>query len=227
MHDASRNHKQMKYRMHILMLSAQSIQYGTGGIGEPAAEKQHKAGNRQHLKQRLDCRDDEPPRTQIADHGQYPVFLQVYRVEYHAHDGTYPNNAKQYPREQRMGRPKPAQEKGRICACDHQKYGAVVDHLKNLFGRAMADQPVINAGHGIEDDHHAAIDGAGDDAPCVCVDGGSADTKDKRRKGECETGDMRGHIEDFLASGIIRYLSVFQLRSLHEYSSKNIISTSQ
>ena len=78
----------------------------------------------------------------------------------------------------------------------------MIHDLKDPLPYQAGGEPVIDAGHGIEQDHGDTVDGGGDNGIRVSVQGGENDAKDGRRYGEGAPDDMGDHMKAFFRAGV-------------------------
>ena len=93
-----------------------------------------------------------------------------------------------------MARSQRRQHDRGIGAGDQKVDGAVVDDLEHLF-RHHGAQPVVDAGHGVQQNHGRTVDGAAHHTPGGAFGGGGDDAQHQRRNRERSAHNMGDHIE--------------------------------
>ena len=214
MENAARQHKQVKHRMHVPVLFPHAIEYRTDGIRDAAQQQQHGAAGGEHLHRGADKEDDAPAHGQETDHGKDFVPVQVNGRQGDGHGGASPHDPENHPGVDRIPGAQRGQHDGGIGTGNQKIDGAVVDHLENLFGHFRA-QAVVDAGHGVQQDHGGAVDGAADHPPDTAVDSGHDHAQHQRGNGERPSHDVGHHVEDLFAFGIVWQDTVPQFCSRH------------
>ena len=198
--------------MHPLFLAANAIEHGTDGVGDASGEKQIKPGLCQHLHDHLGKGDNGPAHTDVADHGEDPVLLQVDGRQHCGNDGHDPLEAKEKPAQLRIDGPDGRQGNDGVGAANEKIDGAVVDDLHDLLAHA-GPQTVVDAGYTVKDDHAEAVDGGADDSVDVAVLGCQHNAHGQSRHAHGSAHNMGDGIHDLFAGAIVRKLPVSQLGS--------------
>ena len=90
----------------------------------------------------------------------------------------------------------------------------MVKYLHHLFAQGGL-QTVVDAGNGEHGNHGAAVNGGGDNAPGIAVEGGENDAQRQRHDAHGAADDVGDHVHDLFAPAVIRELAVGQFRSFH------------
>ena len=85
----------------------------------------------------------------------------------------------------------------------------MVDHLHNPLPHVEME-PVVYAGHGVEQDHGTAVDGGAHHRPGIASQGGEHNRQHQREDAEGRSDHVGGHIENFLTAGIVWHGTVFE-----------------
>ena len=83
---------------------------------------------------------------------------------------------------------------------------------------------MINAGHGVEQNHGGTVNGRGDHAHGVMMDGRPDDAQGQHGNAHGSADNVGDHVGNLLAPGVAGQLSLRQLCSFHRDSSCGIVT---
>lgn len=133
LHQATKQNKEMKYRVNITVFLSESVKNGAHSIGD-STKKQPKESRKGNGLDRRFCRNQNAPsHSNIADHRKHRVFFEVDRRKYGRHRRKAPNNAKNDPSPSGRNGADRTEQDGGIGSADQKVDGAVIQYLEHLF----------------------------------------------------------------------------------------------
>ena len=193
----------MENGVHPLPLFAQSIEDRADGIGNAAEKQEQEARDGQYLDHHPAEGDDGPAHADVADHGEDAVLLQIDGCQGGGQSHHGPLEAEEAPGQSRIFGPYSGQDDDGVGAGDEEIDGAVVDDLHDFLAERRL-QAVVDAGNGEHSDHRCAVNGGGDDAVDIAVEGGPDDAQGQGHDADGAADDVGDHVHDLLAPGVVR-----------------------
>lgn len=168
LHHGAREDEDMEDRMHVAMLLADAVENSADRVGNAAKQEPEEPGEGDRFNGSLGGEQNAPAHSNVAAHGEFGVFFEVDRGKDGRQCRAAPNDAENDPSPSGGNGTDRGKEDGSVRSRDQEVNGAVIQHLKYLFGKSRV-QAVVDAGGGVKQDQGRAVDGASNNAPDIAV----------------------------------------------------------
>ncbi len=176
-------HKQVEHRVHKAMAMTVDIDDSTDGVRNTAEKNKEEAGRLHGLPQCMDTHENDPSECQGADVGKFFVFFQINGIEGDGKCGDSPNQTEVGPAECGIDFAQGDKAIWGVGAGNQNEYRAMVNDLKDALAEFVCRQTVIDAGHGVEDNHGNTVDAGSDNGVGVGVERTSHDAQGGKYSG--------------------------------------------
>lgn len=174
LHHGASEDEDMEDRMHVAMLLADAVKNRADRVGNATEQEPEEPGEGDRFNGGFCGKQDAPAHSNVAAHGEFGVFFEVDRGKDGRQCRASPNDAENDPSPSGGNGTDRGKEDGSVRSRDQEVNGAVIQHLKYLFGKSRM-QSVIDAGCCVKQDQGCAVDGTADHTPHVSVQSGKQD----------------------------------------------------
>ena len=200
--NTSQNHKDMENGMHPLFSASDSVQDGSDGVGNSAGQKQQKSRKRKGYQRVFGEGDDCPAHTDIADHGEYLIHLQINGGKHCSEDYHGPFKDQNAPGDDGVQGADGGKQHNGVCSADQKIDRAVVNYLHYFFCHSRCES-VVYAGNGVKGNHSGSVDGRCGNRVTVSADCGENCTEHQCCNGKNAAKDMGDGVDNLLTFGVI------------------------
>lgn len=214
MENASEKNEDVEYRMVIFFVRAYLVEKDTDGVKYSAAEQKRKAVMTECTVHRADVENDCPTHSNVANHAEMLVFLEVYCVESDRKCRESPNYKEGSDSSCFICPHKTAQDHRCVSAGYEKIYRAMVKNLKYFFC-GVSWKSVIYARDCVERYHRNAEDYAAYECERTAFVNRDRYAGEKRYNSPAAAYDMRDVIKYFLSFSVRGNSSFFQTSACH------------